>query len=49
MVRVMGKTGAFGAGGGVKQRHGWLSKDNEVIPVREVFINLADFDIWWGV
>ena len=31
MVRVVGKQGAFGAGGGGKQRHGWLSKDNEVI------------------
>ena len=31
-MRVMGKKGAFEAGGGGgTQRHGWLSKDNEVI------------------
>ena len=30
-MRVMGKKGAFGAGGGGEQRYGWLSKNNEVI------------------
>ena len=31
-MRVVGKEGALGAGGGGwKQRHGWLLKDNKMI------------------
>ena len=39
MVRVMGKKGAFEAGGGGgTQRHGWLSKYNEVIPCVYMYV-----------
>ena len=47
MVRVMGKKGAFEAGGG--GGHRGMDGSRKIMrgyPVREVFINVADFDIF---